>query len=208
MSKRQQLKEQRRRQNRISTIAWGAGLVILFAVVGYFIWRSTSAPANSSTTGTPGAASTLPAGLIGEAVPVGSDRGHIDEGTDPGQYSTNPPTSGHHYPVWMDAGFYDTNTRTFPQAYLVHNLEHGYVIFWYNCKKLTDSQCSELKSQIKSVMDSVGNFKVIAYPWDSIDAPLIMTAWGYMLRFEKFDTTLASAFMDQRRNQAPEPQAP
>jgi hypothetical protein len=208
MSKRQELKEQRRRQSKISNIVWGSGLLILFAIVGYFIWSSTTTPATPPGTETPASSSTSSASLVGQAVTVDSNRDHIDDGADPGQYSTNPPTSGHHYPTWLEAGFYDTNTRTFPQGYLVHNLEHGYIIFWYNCKSLNDSQCSELKAQIKSVMDAAGNFKVIAYPWDSIDNPLVMTSWGFMQPFRTFDASLASSFIDQHRNRAPEPDAP
>ncbi len=209
MSKRQQLKEKRRRQNQISRLLWGAGIIILVAMLGYFIWSSASTPANPATTATPSVTLPAPADMLGEAVPVGpDDRTHIDEGTDPGQYSSNPPTAGHHYPTWLDAGFYDTNTRQYPQGYLVHNLEHGYVIFWYNCKILSDSQCSEMKTQIKAVMAEAGNLKVIAYPWDSIDVPLVMTSWGYRLRFDKFDPALASTFIQQHRNRAPEPDAP
>ena len=196
MSKRQQLKEQRRRQSRVSNLVWGAGLLILVAIVGYFIWNSLSTAATSITS------------PVGQVMPVGSDRGHITDGSDPGPYSTNPPTSGHHYPTWLDAKFYDTNTYTYPQGYLVHNLEHGYIIFWYNCKSLSDSECSEMKTQIKGVMDAVGNFKVIAYPWDSIENPIVMTSWGFTLPFQKFDPAMARAFVDQHRNKAPEPEAP
>jgi hypothetical protein len=195
MSKRQQLKEQRQRQNRISKLLWGSGLVILVAIVGYFIWSSLSSP-------------TALIGPVGEAVAVDPDRGHITDGSDPGPLTTNPPTSGHHYPTWLDAGFYDTNTYPFPQGYLVHNLEHGYVIFWYNCKNLTDAECSEMKTQVKDVMAKANNFKVIAYPWDSIENPLVMTSWGYMLPFETFDPAKASAFIEQHQNRAPEPEAP
>src|SRR5690349_12040666 len=112
MSKRQQLKEQRRRQSMISNFMWGAVVVILVAIVGYIIWSSISAPAAATSTATPASAasdlSTPSTTLIGEAVPIGpTDRNHIDKDTDPGPYSSDPPTSGHHYPIWLDAGFYD-----------------------------------------------------------------------------------------------------
>lgn len=208
MSKRQQLREQRRRQSRMSNLLWISVVVILVAIVGYFVFSSANTPATPDATGTPLASSVPPADLLGQAVTVNPDRSHIEKDSDPGPYSTNPPTSGHHYPVWMDAGFYDTNKYTYPQGYLVHNLEHGYIIFWYNCKILTDAQCSDLKTQIKAVMSAASNFKVIAYPWDSIDIPLILTSWGYMLRMEKFDAALATKYIEQHRNRAPEPEAP
>lgn len=205
MSKRQQMRDKQRRNSRMNSLLVGSAIVALFLVVGYAIWLSATPHEVPTATPSPVIADT---NMVGDAVAVSPDRSHIDEGSDPGPYSTNPPTSGHHYPVWMDAGFYDTNTKQYPQGYLVHNLEHGYVIFWYNCKSLSDSQCSDLKSQIKSVMNTATNFKVIAYPWDSISAPVVMTSWGYTLSFDKFDTTLASTFVQQHRNRAPEPEAP
>lgn len=196
---RKNLKEkrqaERQRKQLFRRIAWGVVSVAALALVGYFVWKVASTPA---------------APAVGEAVPVDPQgRTHIPEDSDPGPYSTNPPTSGHHYPTPLSAGFYDTNIYPqYPQGHLVHSLEHGYVIFWYNCKKLSDSQCSEMKTQIKAVMDAAGGFKVIAYPWDSIDVPLVMTSWGYMLRFETFDPQLAQAFILQHRNRSPEPEAP
>src|SRR5687767_12191205 len=164
MSKRQQLKEQRRRKSMVTNILWGSSLLVVFAVVGYIIWSSATTPPKPAVTGTPQATLLPPGSMVGEAVAVDPDRGHIADNSDPGPYSTNPPTSGHHYATWKQAGFYDTNTDAFPQAYLVHNLEHGYIIFWYNCTILSDAECTDLKTQIKTVMDGAGNFKVIAYP--------------------------------------------
>src|SRR4051812_18743505 len=109
MSKRQQLKEQRRRQSKVSNLVWGAGLLIVAAIVGYFIWSSATASATPTASGTPDTSSTQSAAsLVGQAVEVSPDRSHIADDSDPGAYSTNPPTSGHHYAVWLDAGFYDT----------------------------------------------------------------------------------------------------
>ncbi|MEK7526132.1 MAG: DUF3105 domain-containing protein [Patescibacteria group bacterium] len=45
-------------------------------------------------------------------------------------YSSNPPTSGPHFPVWAKKGIYD---RLLSDGYLIHSLEHGYIIISYNC---------------------------------------------------------------------------
>lgn len=60
-----------------------------------------------------------------------NSRNHIPEGSKT-DYKFNPPTSGDHYPSWITKGVYDT-----PRAdgNLVHSLEHGYIIFWYDCDK-------------------------------------------------------------------------
>jgi hypothetical protein len=147
---------------------------------------------------------------LGEAVAVMPNTSHVPEGTDPGPYSTDPPTSGPHYANEMNPGFYNEGDQQapYPAGYLVHNLEHGYVIFWYNCSVASDQECSDLKSAIKSVMDRANNSKVIAYPWPSIDVPVVMTSWGHIQKFDKFDTGLAYDYVLANRNKAPEPNAP
>jgi len=133
----------------------------------------------------------------------------VDIGTDPGPYNTNPPTSGRHYPDTLKAGFYDEGSTNYPhpEGYLVHNLEHGYIIFWYNCALLDGPGCSQLKDQLKGVLQAENNLKVIAFPRSNIDAPVIATSWGRMLTFEKFDPQLARQFVTLNRNKAPEPNA-
>ena len=148
---------------------------------------------------------------IGEAAPeLSAD--HVTEGEEPGPYNTNPPTSGPHYGADLEAGFYEvgdiTDLGLFPEGYLVHNLEHGYVIFWYNCDLLNEAECSELTVEIQEVMDKERNIKVIAFPWPNIDVPVVMTSWTRSLSFDEFDPNLARQFVRTYRNQAPEPNAP
>jgi hypothetical protein len=95
-----------------------------------------------------------------------------------------------------------------PEGYLIHNLEHGYVIFWYNCNLLDDSGCNEIKDQIRNVIDEFNSFKVIGFPRSSIDAPVVATSWGRLQRFDNFDEQLAADFVRANRGRAPEPNAP
>jgi hypothetical protein len=143
---------------------------------------------------------------IGEKVEVMPDRYHVSQDSDPGPYSTNPPTSGRHYAEHFTSEFFDVNTYAHPEGFLVHNLEHGYVIFWYNCDLLSQDQCVQLKAEIKGVMEKAKMNKVIAFPWPSIDAPVVITSWGRMLRMEKFDPDLAFRYVSKYRNHSPEPQ--
>lgn len=144
---------------------------------------------------------------VGEKIPIMSDTSHVPEGTDPNPYNSNPPTSGIHYPVDLKAGFYTENIYDYPEGYLVHNLEHGYVIFWYNCGLLMDAECTTLQGQIRAVMDEKDNFKLIAYPWDKTDVPLVLTSWGRMLPMQPFDREAALDFIRRNQNKAPEPNA-
>jgi len=143
----------------------------------------------------------------GERVPIMGDISHVPEGNDPNPYNSNPPTSGTHYPEDLKAGFYTENSYDYPEGYLVHNLEHGYVIFWYNCSLLSAAECATLKSQIQSVMDEKDNFKLIAYPWEKTDVPVVLTSWGRTLPMESFDREAALDFYRRNLNKAPEPHA-
>ena len=188
LGKREQRRVQQRRQQMRSNLVWGALGVGILAIIGLFVWQGMR-----------------PRG--GEKISIMTST-HIEVDSDPGAYNSDPPTSGPHYPEEAQAGFYDTNIYQYPDGYLVHNLEHGYIIFWYNCASLSESACSELKSQIKTVMDEVNNVKVIAYPWDSIDVPVAMTSWGRLLKMESFDAAQARSFYNNNLNRSPEPNAP
>jgi hypothetical protein len=192
MKTKRQIAQEKRRRKKLLTIA-GIGVVALLLV---------AVIANTVI----GASRPLP----GEEVPVMADISHVEEGTDPGPYNSDPPTSGRHYANTLNAGFYESEevNDPYPEGFLVHNLEHGYVIFWYNCSILGEGDCAVLKEQIKDVMESENNLKVIAYPWESIDVPVVMTSWGRRLSFEEFDPQLAQEFVQRNRNKAPEPFAP
>ncbi len=148
---------------------------------------------------------------LGEAAPE-LPPDHVAAGADPGPYNTDPPTSGTHYGSELEAGFYDESaldeTGPFPEGYLLHNLEHGYVILWYNCDLLEADECGELKGQIQEVLRRNRNNKVIGFPRNSIEFPVVMTSWARILEFDAFDTDLANQFVRNNRNKAPEPNAP
>lgn len=192
-SKRKIERERRQRKRMTSRLIWGAVGIVILGVLGYALWIAFR-PAS------------------GETIPVMADTGHVEEGTDPGPYNSNPPTSGPHYANEFDSGFYDESQAAdmaeYPEGFLVHNLEHGYVIFWYNCQVLDEQGCLGLKEQIKSVMDQDGGVKLIAFPWSSQDVPLTMTSWGQLQRFETFNQNEAISFIERNRNRAPEPNAP
>ncbi len=189
-TKRQQMREQNRRQAIRSKLIWGGiGLAVL-TILGFVVWQAIRPSA-------------------GEAVAVMSNSStHIETDSDPGKYNSDPPTSGPHYPQEAEAGFYDTNNYAFPAGYLVHNLEHGYVIFWYNCDLLEEAGCADLKTQIQTVMDDLGGAKMIAYPWPSLEVPFAMTSWGRIQKFDSFNVEQAKAFYRTNLNRAPEPNAP
>ena len=192
-SQRESRREQVRRRQLRKYITWIVVGVIAIGALSYVLWVSVRP-------------------LTGESVEIMTDSGHVEIGDDPGPYNSNPPSSGRHYASEYEAGFYEeTSTEAqqpYPEGFLVHNLEHGYVIFWYNCELLDEDGCVDMKGQIRSAMEKANNFKVIAFPRKSIDVPLVMTSWGQVERFVSFNPEQAGRFISRNRNHAPEPDAP
>lgn len=192
-TKRTERRQRRQQAQNTARLGWGAGLLVVLALVAYLLW-SANRP------------------LLGEKFETTGANDHVAENQPLPPYSSDPPTSGTHYPTWWNAGFYDETSQEassfpFPAGYLVHNLEHGYVIFWYNCTLLTPEACATLKSDLRTVMDEVNNFKVIAFPWATTDVPVVATSWGQMLKMETFDPQLAAEMIQRNRNHSPEPNA-
>ncbi len=189
VTRREQRRARQQRERMKSYVIWGGVGLLVLVIIGFFVWQGIRPAA-------------------GQAISEMVSEPHIPKDSDPGEYNSDPPTSGLHYAEEAEAGFYDSNIYTYPAGYLVHNLEHGYIIFWYNCDLLPENECSELKTQIQSVMDDLGSVKMIAYPWSSLDVPIALTSWGRIQKFETFDPEQAKAFYRANLNRAPEPNAP
>ena len=92
-------------------------------------------------------------------------------------YPDAPPATGPHWneggvaPAPIDKRFYTEDDRPELEA-LVHNLEHGYTILWYDQSIADDDgKLTEVEGIAKKldVSDSNFRFKFIAAPWTSED---------------------------------------
>ena len=93
-------------------------------------------------------------------------------------YDTAPPAFGPHWsspdaPAPFEDKFYDDNDRP-PIEALVHNLEHGYTILWYDETIAGDpEQLGQIKAIAKKFKESGDNQnfrnKFIAAPWTDAD---------------------------------------
>ncbi|WP_205471208.1 DUF3105 domain-containing protein [Nocardioides sp. SYSU D00038] len=96
---------------------------------------------------------------------------HVQQGT-PIDYPDVPPTSGQHYDEWdpMARKFYTTDDR--PElGNLVHNLEHGYTILWYDETAADDSGMLTTIEGLAKKFPGESNyrFKFKAVPWTDDD---------------------------------------
>jgi hypothetical protein len=148
----------------------------------------------------------------GHDVPVLS-RNHIPVGQPHDPYNSEPPSSGDHYDTPAQAGFYDVAPV---DEYLVHSMEHGYVIIWYNCDVYTGATCDQFKQQIKDIMGGAGvsavtgTLKLIAVPRAGQKAPIALSAWGHIDTPATYDPQEIKDFIKAYRDDAyaPEPGLP
>ena len=100
-----QREKTRRRKKMFKILGIGTGLAVV-AFIGFFAWLGLRPS-------------------IGESIPVMEDAGvHVEEGTDPGPFNSDPPTSGKHYGQEFEAGFYDEDSPqaqyAYPEGYIGH----------------------------------------------------------------------------------------
>lgn len=190
MANKRRIQAKKRKQKLKSNLIVGGILIGVVAMIGFLVW------------------SDIKPGIGTEIAVLRSD--HVDDG-EPVESPSDPPTSGSHYGNPMPAGFYTENSpeylSTNHDGYLIHSLEHGYVVFWYNCEILDEQSCGTLLSNIQAVMDKFNGFKLIAFPRPSITVPLVMTSWGQLQEFQTFDSALAEKFIKINQPRAPEPGA-
>lgn len=189
--KRQRSEEEKKRANIGKWV--GIGIVAFVIVVGV-VWLTSSVTKESSKP------------LPGKEVPL-LGRNHVAVGKKV-KYNSNPPTSGDHYATWAKSGVYD---RAVEDEYLVHSLEHGYIIISHNCE-MTSSKFkvqiaklgTESAGMVKSCMDFVNklkervekdSWKFILVPRPTLDTNFALTAWG---RIDKFN--IGEANMDRVNN--------
>ncbi len=117
-------------------------------------------------------------------------------GADP--YSSLPATSGPHWNTPAAWGAYSTPQN---ESQLIHNLEHGGVVIWYDAEALDAAQVTELTSYVEGQVASgiSGRFKFIASPWagsEPLGGAVAVTSWRHILTLDAFDMSAIRAFAD------------
>lgn len=116
----------------------------------------------------------------------------------PVTYSTNPPSSGMHYPSWAAYRVYE---RAVARGFWVHSLEHGGVAFLHNC-----DDCDDDIAAARSLIDELPEDRLCYATRNRmlmthdplLDVPWAAAAWGFTLRSKCFEPEVFRAFVDQR----------
>ena len=116
-------------------------------------------------------------------------------------YQTDPPTSGNHYPDPQPGGFY---TSPVASGFLVHSMEHGGVIIYYDASRLSADNLVALQAL---AAQHPGSFaQVVVVPRTDPTYAIILTAWTHRLRLVAYDQARIEGFMTLFLGNGPEKQ--
>jgi Protein of unknown function (DUF3105) len=128
-------------------------------------------------------------------------------GSDP--YSSLPATSGPH---WDPSGIANWGVYTTPQneSQLVHNLEHGGIVIWYDPQRLDADGIAQLEQFVRTQNASgvSGRYKFIVSPWggsEELPSPVVATSWRWLLELDEADIAAIEDFAGEHYGIAPEP---
>jgi len=84
----------------------------------------------------------------------------------------------------------------------VHSLEHGSVVIYYDPAQLSPEIEKSLRAFVKANSDTeVG---IVAVPGTDFKYPFILTAWDKMLKLDKYDPRVVTAFLAEYLGRGPE----
>lgn len=189
---------------------------VVLVVAAVFIWFAFFSGGGGGDGG--GDLNATPTGIESEPLP---DRGddewtsqvesfpsegnqHVETGSEI-DYERVPPLSGPHYPASAatPAGFYEE-----PQALgsLVHTLEHGAVIVYYDPSALDDPAEASLRAWAQNHDATWASVVVVPNPNEDPEHAYVLTAWRHRLTLEEYDAEAVRAFAAEFLGRGPENQ--
>ena len=182
----------------------GVGLVVVVVVIWMLFFGGGGDPV-------PGAE---PTGLESEPLPERGDEqwisqvdsfpsegsNHVDQGTQI-DYKRIPPLSGPHYGSTVSAGFYE---ETQPFGSLVHTLEHGAVIIYYDPAALTPEAEASLRAWARNNQGTWRSVVVVPNPKKNPEHPYVLTAWRHRLTLDSYSAEAVQAFAAEYLGRGPE----
>ena len=113
-------------------------------------------------------------------------------------YPDPPPVGGDHNACWAIWGIHKDAV---PAERWVHNLEHGGIVFLYNCP----DDCGDDAQALSEITDLVGSHPLaIITPYAGMTQKFAMVSWGRRLVTDCIDAQAAAAFYAVHVNHGPE----
>jgi len=138
---------------------------------------------------------------------------HTAAPCDPVEYSSNPPSSGHHYGIWPRYGAYE---YAIPRGFWVHPMEHGGVVFTYSCtdcrdevqaatQLIEDTAPAPACCTASGCPDSATN-QLILTPDPGIPTRWAAAAWTFTLTADCFEPDVFANFIEAHRDSGAAPE--
>jgi len=172
--RRQQARQQRQRQK---YIYGGLAAVALAVVIALVVVLQSGGADLGHTVRTLGGVHAPPFVYVRDVV--------ID-----GEPERVPPTSGNHLAQTSPYGF--LGDTLIPEA-VVHNMEHGTVVLWYQPDDPT------LAAQVNQLVRALGSQCIVAGTYRDMTFPIAATVWGRVLPLHSYDETQLRAFISEYR---------
>ena len=177
---------------------WGpiavAGVVVLIAagIIGYGVFAAAK---SSKETGTPWAERAAKiSGIVNYRTNADKSLTAQDHVAGPQTYKISPPVGGAHNVRWQNCQgmVYDAPV---PKEHAVHSMEHGAVWVTYR-PGLPADQVQKLADKVK------GKDFMLMSPYEGLDKPISLQAWGYQLKLDSVDDSRIDEFIRALRVQA------
>ena len=139
----------------------------------------------------------------GEKIPDQGPGLHLQNADDPlpVAWNSNPPTSGYHW--GGGTAPWGIFTEPISDTLTVHNLEHGGVVIHYR-KDLDQATVGQLADLARELQRQNPCLVMLPRPVDKSDAPIMLTAWNYLLRLQSFDAEAIRGFFNAHIGRGPE----
>lgn len=124
---------------------------------------------------------------------------HLASGEAYAGYNSAPPTSGPHAPRPAE---FKIHREPVAREQLVHSMEHGGVVVWYNCEAgpapLSAEACTGLRDQLEATVRPYLEAKKLVVLVPSPDSParISLTAWTILDSMDSFDEARVQSFLD------------
>ncbi|MFI5837569.1 DUF3105 domain-containing protein [Micromonospora sp. NPDC051300] len=107
------------------------------------------------------------------------------------KYEQSPPVGGPHNQAWQNC-MGDVYDAPIANEHAVHSLEHGTVWITYR-PDLPADQVAKLKSKVQ------GKEKLMLSPYEGLDKPISLQAWGFQLKVDNADDGRIDEFIKTLR---------
>ena len=125
---------------------------------------------------------------------------HVSSGQDIA-YAQSPPLSGAHYNMATEGGFYEEPQ---PAGNIVHALEHGAVVIYYDESAMNESTRASLQAFADTHTGYWRSVIVVPNTNESAESDYVLTAWRHRLYMDSYDAQTVYEFLSEFLGRGPE----